>query len=455
MNHYRARHQRPTNPYRAKAARGGTVFGVTLLLTVLLAWLVYHVFNIVRDVDEKAAIPWVWDFAFLFLLAEMLLCFAERPFRTSKDQESELDRGKLVVNVPIYNEDPAALRECLRSIIEQTRPPDTIHSVDDGSKLDYCEVEDWFNFTASEAGIKACWERKPNGGKRSAQGLTIRRFPDADYVLTVDSDAILDPDAVKEGLKPFADPRVQSVAGVIMVANRTRNLLTVMTDFWFVIGQMVDRSAYSAVGGVLVNSGALAFYRGSLLRKYCDGYLGEAFLGRRIEFSDDSLLTIYALAEGKAVQQPTSFAFTLMPDRYSHHVRQYVRWMRGAFIRSFWRFKYLPLSGAAYWMHFFGWVQMFLSTATFGILFVWAPVLAPQVLPIFLLIPLLVGYGLGLRYFTIKRDDMTFGAQFRVWLLTPVVVLYGFFALRIIRFYSIATCLRTGWGTRSEVEVSQ
>jgi hyaluronan synthase len=434
-------------------ARGRLVLVSSLLFAVLLGWALLHAYHTVHEIDSHTALPWVWLFAFMFLAIQMLLCFAERPYRATAAQMASLDLLSLVVNVPVYNEDPAALRECLRSLLTQTRKPMLIHVVDDGSKINYSETESWFLAEAARYGVKSAWDRQPNAGKRSAQGRTIATFRHADIVLTVDSDAILDPDAIREGLKPFVNPRIHSVAGIIMVANRSVNLLTRMTDLWFVIGQTVDRSAFSTARGVLVNSGALAFYRGELLRKYKDGYLAERFFGRRVEFSDDSLLTIYALVEGQAVQQSTSFAFTLMPERYSHHRRQYIRWMRGAFIRSFWRFRYLPLTSAAYWLHLVSWVQMFLATFTFSVLFVWTPIHVPQVIPVFLMIPLLVGYGQGLRYFIIRRSDMTFGAQFRMWLLTPIVSLYSFFILRFIRFYSIATCLKTGWGTRENVEV--
>jgi hyaluronan synthase len=442
-----------TVKYQAELARGRLVLVSGLLFAVLLAWALLHAYHTVREINSHTAIPWVWLFAFTFLAIQMLLCFAERPYRATAAQMASLDLLSLVVNVPVYNEDPAALKECLRSLLTQTRKPALIHVVDDGSKISYAETESWFRVEAARYGVTAAWDRQPNAGKRHAQGRTIETFTRADIVLTVDSDAILDPDAVREGLKPFVNPRIHSVAGIIMVANRSVNLLTRMTDLWFVIGQTVDRSAFSVARGVLVNSGALAFYRGELLRKYKDGYLAERFFGRRVEFSDDSLLTIYALVEGQAVQQPTSFAFTLMPERYSHHRRQYIRWMRGAFIRSFWRFRYLSLTSVAYWLHLLSWVQMFLATFTFAVLFVWTPIHVPQVIPIFLMIPLLVGYGQGLRYFIIRRSDMTFGAQLRMWLLTPVVSLYSFFILRFIRFYSIATCLKTGWGTRQNVEV--
>ena len=389
--------------------------------------------------------------AYFLLVFEMILCYLERPYRTTREQQRELDAAKLVVNVPVYNEDADALKQCLTSLINQIRRPDMIYVVDDGSAVDYTEIQAWFEVEAASHGVEARWERQENAGKRHAQGRTIANTPDADFYLTIDSDAMLCENSIQEGLKPFADPSVHSVAGVVLVRNRV-NPLTWMTDLWFVVGQLVDRSSMSSVGAVLVNSGALAFYRGQLLRDHLDAYLNETFFGRRIETSDDSLLTIYALAEGKAVQQPTAFSFTLMPEKYSHHRRQYLRWMRGAFIRSWWRFRYLRLTGWAYWLHFFGWVQMAMSTVTFLVFFIYIPVIHPRVIPFLLIVPLAVGYGQATRYFMVRRIGTSFRTQLLVYLAMPVLSVYSFFVLRALRWYAMFTCLKTGWGTRGQVE---
>ena len=149
-----------------------------------------------------------------------------------------------------------------------------------------------------------------------------------------------------------------------------------------------------------------------------DGYLNETFFGRPVEFFDDSILTMYALERGKAVQQPTAFAFTAMPENMSHHVRQYVRWMRRAMIRSFWRFKYLRVSGYAFWAHIVGWVQWVIATSLFLVLFVVQPVLSLQYDWALYLIPLLIAYGQGLRYFTVRRSDQSRWSQFLTYMLT-------------------------------------
>jgi hyaluronan synthase len=432
--------------------RSATAITASIILGALLFWSILHV-RLGSEIwhGQTTAFAGVYMITFGLVTVEMVLCCIERPYRVTRAQRAKLDRLHVVVNVPVYNEEPAALMRCLASMLRQSRPPQHVDVVDDGSTVDYADVRARFEAAAAEAGVSTRWTRQHNGGKRSAQGRTVVATPEADIYVTVDSDAELDRDAISEGLKPFIDPRVQSVAGVVLVRNRV-NVLTWFTDLWFTVGQLVDRSSLSSVGGVLVNSGALALYRAGLLRDNLDGYLNETFFGRRVELSDDSLLTIYALSEGRAVQQPTAFALTLMPETLSHHRRQYLRWMRGAFIRSWWRFRYLPLRSWPYWMHFAGWMQMVFATITFGVFFVYTPVVQPSMIPLLLVVPFLVGYGQALRYFLVRRSDTVWWQQLAMFLVTPVLTVYSFFVLRALRYYAMATCLKVGWGTRAQVE---
>ena len=209
------------------------------------------------------------------------------------------------------------------------------------------------------------------------------------------------------------------------------------------------------MGSVLVNSGVLAFYRGHVILKNLDAYTHETFFKRPMQFSDDSMLTLYGISEGRTVQQPTCFGFTLMPERLSHHFRQQLRWMRGSFIRSWWRFKYLPLNSYAYWAHFMRWVQTVLGLVVFVCLFVLAPVQNHGLWPWLLLVPILIGYIQALRYFTVGRSDESNWYRLVTYLMQPIATLWAYFVLRLLRYYAMATCLKTGWGTPANVEVAK
>ena len=124
---------------------------------------------------------------------------------------------RVAVLVPLYNEDPDVVVRMLSALLHQSFPPAEIHVVDDGStQSTYLEQRDWFIRQAAVAGIYATWQRTSNEGKRHAQVHGFKKIRDADLFVTVDSDSMLDAEALHEIVQLFSDPRVMSVAGVIL-----------------------------------------------------------------------------------------------------------------------------------------------------------------------------------------------------------------------------------------------
>lgn len=372
-----------------------------------------------------------------------------RPVRSGRDAS----RLRVTVAVPCYNEDPAILRASLESMLAQTRLPGHVYVVDDGSAAaDYEAVRLEMAGRFAAAGVRLSWERTPNRGKRHAQSVAVLATPDTDVYVTVDSDATLAPDAIAEILVPFADRRVQSVAGVVLSSNNRATLLARLLDLLYTSMQLLGRGGLSAMGAVLVNSGGLAAYRAGVLRDAMPAYLGETFFGRRVEFSDDSFLTLLARARGRTVQQPSAIVFCAMPERWSHHRRQYLRWMRGSFIRSWGRFRYLPLRSYAYWWHLAAWALVAMTAWGAGDAVLVAARGGGSLA--WLVMPAAVSYGVTLPYLTIRRSDEPWRSRVGTWLLAPLAVLWALTVLRAFRWWGMATCLKTGWGTRQEVELT-
>lgn len=458
---------------RVRRSRTLVMLGATLSWVALGIWMVRHVRSSTNTWHGHGhTFSTIYTLAFLILVWQCFLYFCERPRRATKRQEAQLESLKITVTVPVRNEGVNAFRTCLESLLRQTRLPQIVAVVENDNSVDYTNVRAWFERAAQHVGVDVFWTTTATPGKRHAQGIAWRETHGRTQIdVTVDSDANLDDEAIRELIKPFVDKRTQCVAGIVIAQNirgnmskprnpkkrpvprKWRDMLVRLTDLWFVTGQLVDRSAQSALGGVLVNSGVLAAYRREVIWDNLGSYLNETFCGRRIEFSDDSMLTIYSLQRGRAVQQPTAFALTLMPDNFSQLFRMYTRWMRGAFIRTFWRFRYLPLNNYAYWGHLLGWIQMILSTVIFCILFVWYPIENGAFMWELFFIPIMVGYGQSLRYLSFRRSDDPFWAHFGVFLLAPVAQLFSFFVFRAVRWYAMCTCLKTGWGTRQTVEL--
>lgn len=439
-----------------------------VVLLLAAAWTTHHAVTAFEfDEGTTNRLTIVWIVLFLVFILQTLMYHLERPRKLTPRIARQLHDLHVAIIVPAYNEDPGYLKAGLESFLRQTRLPDSVHIVDDGSGvrdtdgkitevIDYAEVRDWWLNAAHRAGIKTSWRRVDNGGKRHAQAHAIRVSPEADIYITCDSDSVFAPNAVEQVLIPFTRPRVQSVAGLVVAANIRANWLVRITDLWFVVCQLVDRSGQSAVGAVMVNSGPLAAYRAGVIRDNLGSYLNETFMGRPVMFSDDSLLTLYAQNRGLTVQQPSAICFSAMPEKWSHFSRMYLRWMRGSTIRSIWRARYLPINRPAYWLHALRWLQMTLTQMVTVWLLLVEPLHYGNLPPYtMLVIPFLIAYAQGLRYLGVVRSDVRIRFQLTTWLMMPLAVMLAWTHLRFMRWYGIFTCAKTGWGTRQNgAEVS-
>ncbi|RNL85885.1 glycosyltransferase family 2 protein [Halostreptopolyspora alba] len=435
----------------------------TIALSGFVAWGTLHLVGAVTEfVEPGTSLAMVWLVSFL-LLWWAPLAWLERPIRATEEQHASLDELTVTVQVPVYNEDPHILRCCLRSLLAQSRPVDRVRIVDDGSvdpstglPMDYDAIRDEFLARAAEQGVDATWERTENRGKRFAQMRVLAR-DDADIFVTLDSDSVLDPHAVREGLAPFTDSRVQSVAGHVIVLNNRATLLTRLTCVLYLPFTRGLRSAQSVLRRVTINSGTLAFYRARPVREAAGAYENEHFWGRPMQMNDDSMLTFYALLNGDTVHQPSAIVFTLVPERFGHYFGQQLRWMRGTTVRHLWWLRYMPLGGVVFWGTVIEYLHLFLSYAVPVLILVddglrsqWEEIARAA-----LVIGVAITYIMALRIFTVRRSDESPRHRFLLYLLAPVATLWRLVVLRPVYLYAMLTCRQIArWGTREGVEVS-
>jgi cellulose synthase/poly-beta-1,6-N-acetylglucosamine synthase-like glycosyltransferase len=278
-----------------------------------------------------------------------------------------------------------------------------------------------------------------------------------DVFVTVDSDSVLDREAVAEGLKPFADPKVTSVAGCVLVLNSRRNLLTRLTCVLYTPFTRGFRSAQSVLKRVMVNSGTLAFYRAETVRARAGVYEHETFAGRSMQMNDDSMLTLYGMVDGDTVHQPSCFVFTLVPETWPHYRNQCMRWMRGTFVRTLWWLRYMPLGSAGFWMPVINMFELLLSVLIPVALIAGGAYEAgvDQLLVSAALVAIGMNYLISLRFFMVRRDDESFWFHLSIFALAPLAGVWRTLVLRPMHLYAIATCWKVDrWGTRQSVEVA-
>ncbi|GAA1949563.1 hyaluronan synthase HasA [Nocardioides panacihumi] len=394
-----------------------------------------------------------------YLVGRTLLSMLNRPITAaSRGSGRAPEMGHLTVSVvvPFYNEDPGSLRACLDSLLAQSRRPQQVVVVDDGSPDPAAyDVAVGLQARASELGIDLVALRSPvNRGKREGLLTGVDASPAAKIIVGVDSDTVLDPDALLHGLQAFADRRVEAVTGLVLVANHRRNLLTRLTDLRYANAFLVDRGAQSTLGSVLCVCGSLAFYRRGVIEDNRDDFAHQTFLGRPAVAGDDRRLTNYALRRGKVVSQHNAVAWTLAPERLPHFLRQQVRWNRSFVRESIWAVQHLGPRRPAFWFSAMELTSWIMFTVTLWLALVIRPVLSAEfIFTTYLLYSVLLAYARSVRYLEVTRRHVGRWERWGVLAIAPLYALLSIVMLLVVRVWALSTLRNSRWGTRTHVEV--
>ncbi|GAA5025778.1 glycosyltransferase family 2 protein [Actinopolymorpha pittospori] len=368
----------------------------------------------------------------VFLLVGGFLLFIL--FTASRQQswdDKPIPAGRIVVAVPAYNEDPFTLHACIRSLLNQTCRIDAIYVVDDGSPTPAPVLRD----------PRVHWKRTKNGGKRHAQAVgLIAEEGRADFIVSVDSDSVVAPDGVEKLLRAFSDPRIQAAAGLPVLRNRAKNLITRLTDMEIVYGCLTLRRARSALGAVLPTSGAFAAYRAEIFFDNVTDYLSSGTYG------DDRRLTHYALQRGRVVSVDDAVVETDMPTTPRAVFKQRTRWFKGSFRYMPWELRNLKGAPIAFRL----WnLSMFLA---YPIFIVHSLAIMPLTGRAVDLTPLL--YWLTLLYvqsftYVIGRKGVSLVERLLSWLfLTPLVSVFQMLLIRPAMYYATTQVRSDAWATR-------
>lgn len=390
----------------------------------------------------------------LLFLAVKLLLSSRRPAPPRADRS--VDSLRVVVLVPMYNEDPEIVRRSVRSLLSQTRVPDRIHVIDDGSSS-----TDAFDAVKDEVRDERTRVRlsrhRFNLGKRDALATAAQMERDADIFVTVDSDTVLDPGAIAALVGTFCDERVMGATALVRVLNRDRNVLTRLIDLRYANAFLLDRGFQSAFGSVLCACGSLAAWRSEVVLDNLYDFVHQRFLGQRCTYGDDRRLTNYALTRGNVVLVPDALAYTAAPERLGHYLRQQIRWSRSFIRESLWAVIRLPLNRPAVWLSLAELSSWVVLTAMLLLTLVVTPALGAKVTlttcGAYVAFTALIAWLRSVRWFDATTPGERRPEQLTTFALAPLYAILHVFLLLPLRFVALATLRTTSWGTRKVVEV--
>ena len=270
---------------------------------------------------------------FLILSCMRLLAMAVMAWREKKATDkiifatSDTKQPLVSIIVPAYNEEVNAVRS-LQNLLRQDYPNFNVVFIDDGSKdSTYEKVRDAF-----EGHPKVQVFTKPNGGKASALNYGIAQT-DAPYVVCIDADTQLKPDAVRLLMQHFSQPTendkpIGAVAGNVKVGN-ARNVLTRWQDIEYITSQNFDRLAFAYINAITVVPGAIGAFSKKAIEE-AGGFTIDTL-------AEDCDLTIRILRAGYRIENENrAVALTEAPEALNQFLKQRTRWSFGV-MQTFWK----------------------------------------------------------------------------------------------------------------------
>lgn len=389
------------------------------------------------------AVPTLWTVAFGWFLLNLSVAWGYRPgWRTPPEATAAYLRyTRAAVIVPVYNERPDALLATLASLDRQTRPPDTVFVVDDGSAdtaalhaaLDYARDGD-------RAHIRLL-PQPTNRGKRFAQAAAWAWTTRGDYDvwLFVDSDTTLADDAVEHMLGTFANHRVNAATSLILPRNH-HHPFAPFQAIEYAVGILADRAGAAVVGAVPVMSGGFCAVRDRVVRGNVDRYL-DGWWGQHI--GDDRHLATLAGMTGRVITQFHARSYTTVPTTVRGYLRQRVRWARSAWVGQLWTLRHTSPRRWMWWVIAFQALRdPLLLTVVVGVVRA-LPADAWPTLGMYLVV---LTWVRGMRFLGELHPRPW--VQFTAWLLAPAQLVVAVAVLLPVRTYALLTARRSGWLTR-------
>jgi hyaluronan synthase len=349
---------------------------------------------------------------------------------------------KIAIVMPGFNEQDA-IAASLRSLLALEYPREKLEliAVNDGSTDGTLVAME--QVAAEAQGRVRVIDFPENRGKRAAMAAGIRASV-AEVIVFVDSDSVVEPEALRRLVQPLADPRVGAVCGHANVLNVRETWLTRMQAVRYFVAFRVVKAAESVFNAVTCCSGCFSAYRREAILPRMQWWESQRFLGVESTFGDDRSLTNCVLRDWRIVYEKRAISHTIVPTTFRAFVTQQTRWKRSwtreslLVARFIWRKN--PIAALFTYMSI---VLPLIAPAAAVHALVWGPLIHGGTLPLIYLAGI---YSLAMvysLYYVIFQDEYSL-----VWIYG---ILFVFFYLAIMlwqTYYAIATCRTSAWGTR-------
>ncbi|MGE5186276.1 MAG: glycosyltransferase [Acidobacteriota bacterium] len=266
-------------------------------------------------------------FIFIVFLNRYVFGLYLRLFRGKKiDDRDPTYEPTVTIVVPLYNEG-RSIYDTIASFAKLKYPADKL-SV---TIVDDCSTDDSYEWAckAARAFENVRVLRNPfNMGKRRGINHAVREAT-SEIIVSVDSDVIVYPTAVRELVSRFTSPEIAAVGGRVHISNPNESWLTRMQTIKYYFGQEHLKNLERGLEQVMCLSGCLTAYRRSVLMELEPVLEHRNLLGVSIKYGEDRFLTHEIVKRGyKTRMTMAAMCFTKAPPTLRGYFNQQLRWKR-------------------------------------------------------------------------------------------------------------------------------
>src|SRR5206468_2678744 len=164
--------------------------------------------------------------------------------------------------------------------------------------------------------------------KRRSINRAVRNS-DREIIVSVDSDVVVDTDAIRQLVRRFTSDRIAAVGGHVDIRNKHENWLTRMqvVKYWY--GYFFMKNLEWGFRRVMCLSGCLTAYRRSVLVELEPVLEDRSILGCSIKYGEDRFLTRQIIKAGYLTTMTLDARCrTFAPSTLSSYFSQQLRWRR-------------------------------------------------------------------------------------------------------------------------------
>jgi N-acetylglucosaminyltransferase len=232
----------------------------------------------------------------------------------------------ITVVVPLFNEG-RSIYDTIVSLVNLEYPQDKLEV----TVVDDCSTDDsyeWAMKAAAEHGNVRVIRNPVNMGKRKGINAAVRASK-AEIIVSVDSDVIVFPTALRELVARFTTPQVAAVGGRVHVSNPNDNWLTRLQTIKYYFGQEHLKNLERSLDQVMCLSGCLTAYRRHVLIELEPVLENRNILGVPIKYGEDRFLTHQIVRRGyKTRLTMKAMCFTKAATTLRGYFNQQLRWKR-------------------------------------------------------------------------------------------------------------------------------